>query len=249
MRPTDIPSVRSRSRRDPRRPAATRWKPPSARLRQGVRRELRHRRRARRGEGANVDHRTSPELRSPATVGRPPVVAGAVVQPLRRPGRRPRPRRPSRPHVVAGHARHGVRRPLRALAGPARSGLARQPRRVRRRVRARPRRRHAGNRRRRDRVPRRQPAAAAETDPAAAVPRGHRDVGRLRAGGDRRGQRDRAHPRSGSNTCWCCRCSSTRAARGAGAGSSSSTPPATRTSPTRAAATEASSSTSRRSPP
>ena len=95
------------------------------------------------------DRRTAPELRSPAPVGRPPVVGGAGLQPLRRPGRRPRARRPGRPHVVAGRARHRVRRPLRALAGAARSGLPRQPRRVRRRVRARPRRRDAGDRRRR----------------------------------------------------------------------------------------------------
>ena len=87
---------------------AARREPPPARLRPRDRRELRHRRRARRGEGPNVDHRTAPELRPPAAVGRPPVVAGAGLQPLRRPGRRPRARRPGRPHLVAGRARHGV---------------------------------------------------------------------------------------------------------------------------------------------
>ena len=86
------------------------------------------------------------------------------------------------------------RRPLRALAGASRSGVARQPRRVRRRVRARARRRHAGDPRTRDRVPRRQQAAAAEADSTAAVLRDHRDVRRFPARGDRRGQRNRAHP-------------------------------------------------------
>ena len=136
--------------------------------------------RTRRGEGANVVHRTSPELRSPAPVGRSPVVGGVLLQPVRRPGRRPRACRPRASHVVPGRPRHRARGPLRALAGTTRSGLPRQPRRVRRRVRARPRRRHRGDPRRRDRVPRREQTAAAEADPATAVPRDHRDVEQLR---------------------------------------------------------------------
>ncbi len=123
------------------------------------------------------------------------MAGGAGLQSLRRPRRGSRARRPRRPHVVAGRARHRELRPLRAFAGTARSVLARQPRRVRRRVRSRPRRWDAGDRRCRDGVPRRQQAAATEAEPAAAVPRDHREVGLLQAGGARRGQRDRAHPR------------------------------------------------------
>ena len=108
--------------------------------------------------------RASPELRSPATVGRPPVVAGAGLQPLRRPGRRPRAGRPGRPHVVAGRARHRVRRPLRALARPLRSRLPQQPSRVRCGVRARPRRRDAGDRRPRHQLPRPNEAGDPEAD-------------------------------------------------------------------------------------
>ena len=170
----DCPSIR-------RRDHASRREPSPARLREGNRRDLRHRERARRCKSANVLRRTSPELRSPATVGRTPVVADAGVQPLRRPGRRPRARRPGRPHVVAGRAWKRRRRPLRALAGPARSSVARQPRRARRRVRARARRRRAGDPRSRDRIPRRQQAATTEADSTAAVLRDHRDVRRFRA--------------------------------------------------------------------
>ena len=78
---------------------AARRKSAPARLRPRDRGELRHRRRARGGEGPDVDDGTSPELRSPAAVGRPPVVAGARLQPVRRPGGRPRARRPGRAHA------------------------------------------------------------------------------------------------------------------------------------------------------
>ena len=114
-------SARSRSRRDRGGPGAARRKPAPARLRPGDRRELPHRRRARGGARARVLHRAASELRSPATVGRPPVVGGAGLQPLRRPGRRPR---------LADRAVHAwwpdapgtvSRGPLRALARPARS--------------------------------------------------------------------------------------------------------------------------------
>ena len=102
-------------------------------------------------------------------------------------------RRTGRPHLVARTSPAPWRGPLRALAWTARSGLPRKPRRVGCRVRARPRRRHAGDRRRRDRVPRGNRPAAAEAEPAAAVPRDHRDVGHLRPERSS-GQRDRAHP-------------------------------------------------------
>ncbi|HEV8338288.1 MAG TPA: hypothetical protein VGR25_01355 [bacterium] len=63
-------------------------------------------------------------------MGRPPVVAGPGLQPLRRPCRRPWARRPGRPRLVAGRARLGARCPLRALAGAPRSGLPQQPHRL-----------------------------------------------------------------------------------------------------------------------
>ena len=75
-------------------------------------------------------------LDRPADVGRPPLVGGAVDQPVRRPRGRPRARRPCRPRLVAGRARDRRRRPLRALARPLRPRLPQQPPAVRRRVRA-----------------------------------------------------------------------------------------------------------------
>src|SRR2546428_3108958 len=51
-------------------PIASCRESPPARLRSQQPRELPHRWRTRPGEGPNVDHPTSPELRSPATVGR-----------------------------------------------------------------------------------------------------------------------------------------------------------------------------------
>ena len=110
-------------------------------------------------------------------MGRSLVVVGAVLQPVRRPGRRPRARRPRRARVVARCARQRVRRPLRALAGASRSGLPRKSLRVQCRVRARPRRRDARDRRRQDRVARAEQTAATEADQACAICRGHRAVG------------------------------------------------------------------------
>jgi hypothetical protein len=100
-----------------------------------------------------------------------------------------------------------------------------------------------------DRVPRPQQAAATEAEPAAAVPRDHRQVGRLRARGDRRGRRDRAHPHLARPPAAAVDAPAPEPHVGAGAGSSSSIPPATPTTPMRAAATGRYSSTSRRSPP
>ena len=163
-----------------------RREPPPARVRARDRRELRHRRRPRRGEGANVGRRAAPELRSPALLGRPPLVADARLQPVRRHGRRRRARRPGRPHVVAGLARHRARGPLRALAGPLRSRLPQQPPRVRHGVRARPRRRDARNRRHRRQLPRARQARDAEAQQHVAQPGGRRTLGRLCAGRGRR---------------------------------------------------------------
>ena len=170
-----------------RRGGAARREPAAARVRARDRRELPHRRRARGGAGAHVVHRAAPELRPPAAVGRPPVVGGAGVQPLRRPGRRPRAGRPRRAHLVAGRARHRVRRPLRALARPLRS-------RVPRTASARSTRRScstsatgrrgssASTSKYHERTSRQR--AEAERPPAAAG--GRRALGRLRAGSDRR---------------------------------------------------------------
>ena len=69
-----------------------------------------------------------------------------------------------------------------------------QPPRLRRRVRARPRRRNARDRRDRRQVPRVGQARDPEAEQAVALPGGRRAVGRVRARGDRRGQRER--PRS-----------------------------------------------------
>ena len=69
---------------------------------------------------ARCDHGASPELRSPAAVGRPPVVTGAGLQPLRRSGRRSRVGRPRPACMGARGARHGVRGPLRAFSWPSR---------------------------------------------------------------------------------------------------------------------------------
>ena len=85
--------------------------------------------------------------------------------------------------------RHGVRRPLRALAGPPRSGLPQQPPRVRCGVRARPRRRDAGDRRRRHQVPRAAQARDPEAEQPRALPGGRRAVGRLPPGCCRRASR------------------------------------------------------------
>ena len=71
-------------RAETRRRSTSGREPPIARLRSGNRRELPHRSGTRGGEGQNFHHRASPELRSPAVLGRPPVVAGAGLQSLRR---------------------------------------------------------------------------------------------------------------------------------------------------------------------
>ena len=105
-----------------RRSVASGGKPSSARLRTEDGRELSHRGRARRGHGSIVHHGASPELRSPAAVGRPPVVTGTGPEPLRRSGRRSRVGRPRPACMGARRARHGVRCPLRALSRPSRSG-------------------------------------------------------------------------------------------------------------------------------
>src|SRR2546421_724044 len=96
-------------------------KPPAARLRSEDGRELPDLTRSGGGQGPNVLHRAESERRPPAAVGRPPMVPGGGVQSVRRPGRRPRARRPGRSHLVAGRARSGERDPLRALAWMARS--------------------------------------------------------------------------------------------------------------------------------
>src|SRR5205085_8243557 len=101
------------------------------RLRTRHRGELRNRGRARRRENPGVTGRESPELRPSAALGRPPVVADARLQHVRRSRGRPRARRPRRPRVVAGYAGHCRRSPPRTLTRPSRSGVHQQPARLR----------------------------------------------------------------------------------------------------------------------
>jgi hypothetical protein len=103
-----------------------------ARLRARDGRDLPHRRRTRGGESSDVLHRAAPEFRPPTTVGRPPVVAGVCLKPLRRSRRRPRARRPGSPRVVARSLWHAERGPPRAFAGSTRSRLAPEQRSARR---------------------------------------------------------------------------------------------------------------------
>ena len=174
---------------------ATRREPPPARLRAGDRRELPHRRRTRRGEGANVVHRavTRASITSacgPTSCRRPrsastssatwPPTSGSPTGPSTRGG-------PDVPGTVRevrfAHSPGGSIRPTSATSSRSTSRScstsATAPEGIVGVVTV----YHDVN----------QPAAT-EADPAAAVSRDHRVVGHLRAGGDRRGQRDRAHP-------------------------------------------------------
>ena len=170
----------ARNRSSPARGAGPTCRQPAPpRLRPGHRRQLPHRRRRWPPRERDRDRRAAPELRPPAAVGRPPVVGragfnlfGDLAADLARPTARCTRGGPTR--------RHGVRRPLRPLAGTTRPRLPQQPPRLRRGVRARRRRWGASGHRRRHELPRAQQGRAAEAEERRPQHGGVRSLGRVR---------------------------------------------------------------------